>query len=144
MIKFYLFLLFTFPCVAAFPQMLEGEWKGSFTDSRSYLAGADISLVFKKVNDTVYEAKSVTTFNYSERPTDTSICLLRGFLRSKDLFYLEETKVIKQTLPGTGPACLQLMKLWYQKRKKKLVLKGNWYTEDNKCGSGQMLLTKVE
>ena len=123
-----------------FSQDLKGEWKGSFTDN---LGGYKTTIIFtfSKINDSTFEAFS-KTFIKSNKITDSSICIMRGGFLKKNILYLEETRTIKPFSSNDTGQCMQFMKLFYYKRQKQLALKGDWFTEQNKCGYGSITLTK--
>lgn len=122
-----------------FSQDLEGEWKGVFWDNVGHKTTIQFS--FKKLNDSAFEAYS-KTFVKNGRKKDTSVCLLQGGFSKDNNLYLTEVRAIKPFSQHDEEFCLQMMKLEYYKRKRNMLLTGNWYTENNKCGNGPVRLTK--
>ena len=122
-------------------QSLEGEWKGFFTDSEDRLENqTEIFIRFKKINDTTFEGVSKTIIKYSNKESDTAIYVLRGVFYEENILLLEETRALKDFTNSTG--CLQLMKLYYRKKKKYIELDGDWYTDGDNCGNGKIYLIK--
>lgn len=122
-----------------FSQRLEGEWKGLFWDNVGHKTTIQFS--FKKINDSTFEAYSMT-FVKNGKKRDTSICILQGGFSNDNNLYLSETQAIKPFSEHDEEFCLQMMKLEYYERKRNMLLTGNWYTENNKCGNGTIRLTK--
>lgn len=139
--KTFFFLIVFLISFVGFSQSLEGEWSGYFTHNEDPDEDqVKIFIRFMKINDTTFEAVSKTISKYPKKENDTAICILRGGFYEENILLLEETKVIKEFTYSNG--CLQLMKLYYRKRKKYIELTGDWYTENVNCGSGQIRLTK--
>lgn len=127
--------------VVSFSQSLEGEWKGYFTYNEAQDEDQiQIVIQFKKINDTTFEGVSKTIVKYSKKESDTALCILKGGFHESNILLLEETRPLKDFKNSDG--CLQLMKLYYTRKKKYIELKGDWFTENAKCGSGQIRLTK--
>jgi len=134
-------VLFLIP-VMGFSQSLEGDWKGYYTTNNvQNQYQTDFSIRFTKINDTTFEGTSRTIIKYSKKESDTAICILRGGFHEKNILFLEETRALKDFANTDG--CLQLMKLYYNKRKNNTELTGNWYAEDRACGTGQIRLIKT-
>jgi hypothetical protein len=127
-----------FSCIA---QLLEGEWKGSFTDSRFNTGPIEIIFNFIRINDSTFQAFSKTLLS-DGKIKDSAICILTGGFIKKNILYLEESKAIKGFSGEITSTCMQLMKFYYYKRKKQLLLQGEWYTEENSCGYGNIQLSK--
>ncbi|GAB2809247.1 hypothetical protein [Ferruginibacter profundus] len=137
----FVFLLFA---GKIFSQDLVGEWKGSFTNERyAYYGGGNtiIKLYFSKINDSTFKAFSVT-YTDDKKNKDSAICILTGGFSEKNILYLEETQAVKPYSGEDSVTCFQLMKLSYYKRKKQLVLKGDWGSKINDCGYGSISLIK--
>jgi len=131
----------------AFSQDMEGEWIGSFIDftsgSATRYSKTKISFFFIKINDSTFQSFS-KTFIKEKDTIDSSVCVMRGGFSKRNILYLEEINPI-QRFSGdtdTSTACLQFMKLYYYSKKNQLKLSGNWYTDENKCGYGDIILTK--
>ena len=138
--SFFLVICFFFCSTKIFSQDLEGEWKGSYSHKEPYrIEEVSISFIFSKTSDSTYQAIS-KTFIKEGKHTDSSVCLLEGFFSKKAGLELKEIKMIKDFDNGQG--CLQTMKFIFYKRKKQLVLSGEWYTQEDKCGYGTIFLTK--
>jgi len=139
-----LVLCFLFCFEKTFSQDLEGEWVGSFKDdSQQFYVDENykVSFYFTKISDSSFEAYSKTIWTYNKTP-DSSICILEGGFLEKNILYLKETRAIQPYSVEGTTTCFQLMKLYYYKRKNKLVLRGEWYTEGKDCGYGSISLTK--
>ncbi len=140
-ILFFIAALF-FCIINCFSQDIEGEWSGYFTDkSYSYSNSEEIIFIFIKKNDSTYEGYS-KTFLRTNKISDSAICILRGGFAEKNILYLEEVKTIKQFAGGSTETCLQFMKLKFYITKKQFLLRGDWYTEGNTCGFGNIQLSK--
>jgi len=127
-----------------FSQDLAGEWRGTFTDDRDFFytgISTEIRLYFSKVNDSTYQAFSVSYLK-DKKIKDSAICILIGVFLEKDILFLEETRAIKYFHGEDSNTCLQSMKLNFYKRKKKLFLTGNWYSKIDDCGYGPISLIK--
>lgn len=128
-----------------FSQDLTGEWKGTFRDDRSFAFTGEsttIKFYFSKINDTTYQAFSVT-FIKNKKAKDSAICILKGGFWEKNILYLEETRAIKPFPGENGDSTyLQLMKLNFYKQKKQLLLTGEWGTKLDGCGYGSISLIK--
>jgi hypothetical protein len=137
-----LLICFLFYFGEIFSQDLEGEWKGYFTENTYTNPGpkTTISIYFRKINDTVFQAFSKTVLK-ENKAVDSSVCVMRGGFLKKNVLYLEETKAI-QSFAADIELCLQIMKLYYNKRKKQLQLSGDWYTDKENCGHGNIYLIK--
>jgi hypothetical protein len=128
-----------------FSQDLAGEWKGSFRDDRDFAFTGESTTVkfyFSKINDTTFQAYSVTYIK-NKKAKDSAICILKGGFLEKNILYLEETRAIKP-FPGetSDSTCLQLMKLNFYKQKKQLLLTGEWGAKLDGCGYGTISLIK--
>ncbi|MBP6022891.1 hypothetical protein [Ferruginibacter sp.] len=139
----FLIVSFLVCALKVFSQDLEGKWVGSFTDkSLNYgQTKHTINFNFYRLSDSSFEAWSKTFMEFDNH-TDSTVCFLRGGFSHKNILYLEETKVIQPLSDKSTELCLQFMKLYYLKRKKQLILIGDWYTEENKCGYGSIELRK--
>ncbi len=128
--------------INCFSQDIEGEWRGYFTDkSYSYSNSEEIVFVFIKKNDSTYEGYS-KIFLRTNKVSDSALCVLRGGFTEKNILYLEEVKPIKQFVVDNTQICLQFMKLKFYTTKKQFLLRGDWYTEGNTCGFGNIQLSK--
>jgi len=137
----YVLLVFLLLAGEIFSQDLAGEWKGSFIDDSRKYSTEDrykINFYFTKISDSVFQAFS-KTFNVSH---DSAICILEGGFLEKNILYLKETKAIQPYSADGTTTCFQIMKLYYYKRKNKLMLRGEWNTEGKDCGYGSIILTK--
>ena len=141
-----LFFILFFSSQACFAQSLEGEWKGYFTQkqvtSRDDLSEMEIIIQFHKINDTTFEGISKSIIKINKKEFDTAICILSGGFYEMNILYLEETRAIKKFAGENSDGCLQLMKLYYRKKKNHLELNGDWYGNEDNCGSGVIRLTK--
>jgi hypothetical protein len=139
----FLIVLFLIGALKVFSQDLEGDWKGNFIDESFQYDQKKYSINFSfyRLNDSTFEARSKTFMEFGNH-TDSTVCFLRGGFSHKNILYLEETKVIQSLSDKSTELCLQFMKLYYSKRKTHLILKGDWYTEENKCGYGSIELRK--
>ncbi len=136
----FFFCVFLIPFIG-FSQSLEGEWKGYFTYNEDRPEDKiQIFIQFTKIDDTTFEGVSKTIYKFSKKKGDTAICVLRGGFYEENILLLEETRTLRDFSNSGG--CLQLMKLYYTEKQKYIELKGDWYTEDVKCGSGQIYLTR--
>ena len=136
-----LILLLTLFNIKGLAQSMEGEWNGYFRNDIDR-TDTKYTLIFSKINDSTYRVESWTYKEFNKNKYDTAICILQGGFSNENILYLEETKAIKSFSSDGETACLQLMKLFYKKRKKFYVLDGDWFTNDNKCGNGSVHLTK--
>jgi hypothetical protein len=130
-------------CKTGTTQNIQGVWVGSFTTvSNSYSETTKLKLVFEKLSDSTFKAFSITYFENTKK-ADSVLCILQGGFVKKDLLYLREIQELKNSSNFRGEnICMQLMKLFFTEKKKESMLKGTWYTEKNKCGSGTIQLTK--
>ena len=132
-------LLVVTSCIYA--QSIEGEWKGYYRNTNDQI-DIEYTLFFSRINDSTFRAESRTIMETGKAGLDTAFCILQGGFLTDKIMYLEETRAIKDFNTGHTDGCLQLMKLFYSKKKKGYTLDGTWYTNDNKCGNGIIHLTK--
>jgi len=100
-----------------------------------------IKLYFTKINDSTFQAFSVT-YTEDKKNKDSAICVLSGGFSEKNILYLQETKALRSYSGEDSSTCFQLMKLSFYKRKKQLVLTGDWGSKINDCGYGSISLIK--
>ncbi|MBS1513191.1 MAG: hypothetical protein JST86_20310 [Bacteroidetes bacterium] len=134
---FFVACLISLTGLNGFSQNLSGVWKGKM-DVAAWFFEQRINFVFIKINDSAYRAYSNS---YMPGDSDSSMCLMQGVL-IKHTLYLEEKEIIKYYHNDTSATCKQLMKLTFIQRKKKAILMGDWYTDEDKCGHGTITLTK--
>lgn len=129
-----------------FSQDFEGEWKGYFKDyTHQYNEPIFITISIIKLTDSTYHGRS-TTIRAKKIP-DTAICTIEATLEKGNIIIIKEKEIIRSyKLTGEDsaleflkqPICLQRMKLKYKNKK----LKGSWYSDDEACGNGPIILSK--
>ncbi|MGC4103868.1 hypothetical protein [Ferruginibacter sp.] len=144
--KLVLVICLFIACEKVFCQELEGEWKGSFTKSEvgsAFVMGGqtEISLLFFKLSDTLFQAFSKTVVKHG-KDIDSSICILTGSFTASNVLTLKEIKSVRKFAGDTGDDCFQTMELTYNKGKRSLSLEGFWDTDEDRCGHGRIQLTK--
>lgn len=125
----------------SFSQSLEGEWKGSFTDTTITERTTTFALYFTPKKDGLYK---VHTYTRVKEPDGTSliiVCEASCTIISADSIVLEEIKQVRPRSSRTE--LLQRIYLTIRVKNNKRIMEGRWEGVNDKKYGGTMLLTKM-
>lgn len=124
----------------SFSQSLEGEWKGSFTDTSFSELTTTFALYFTPKKDGSYKVHTYTRVKEPDGISLIVVCEATCTIINADSIVLEEIKQVRPRSSRTE--LLQRIYLAIRVKDNKRIMEGWWEGATDKKYGGTMLLTK--